>query len=82
MYEDASGRRLTLYMRKETGLGNTAFRFYERDGFGAFYWIDQPLAYALAGRLTRAELTALANAVYGQLEGPKDGADATGPTPK
>jgi anti-sigma factor RsiW len=82
MYEDASGRRLTLYMRKETGLGNTAFRFYERDGFGAFYWIDQPLAYALAGRLTRAELTALANAVYGQLEGPKDGADATGPAPK
>jgi anti-sigma factor RsiW len=71
MYEDASGRRLTLYMRKETGLNNTAFRFVERDGFGAFYWIDRPLAYALAGRLSREELTALANAVYAQLEGPK-----------
>jgi anti-sigma factor RsiW len=82
MYEDASGRRLTLYMRKETGLGNTAFRFYERDGFGAFYWIDQPLAYALAGRLTREELTDLATAVYGQLEGPRDGSDAPGPAPK
>jgi anti-sigma factor RsiW len=80
MYEDASGRRLTLYMRKETGLGNTAFRFYERDGFGAFYWIDRPLAYALAGRLSRAELTALANAVYGQLE--EQGADPAGRTPK
>ncbi len=69
MYEDASGRRLTLYIRKETGLDNTAFRFYERDGFGAFYWIDRPLAYALAGRLSRDELMTLANAVYGQLEG-------------
>jgi anti-sigma factor RsiW len=70
MYEDGSGRRLTLYVRKETGLDNTAFRFFERDGFGAFYWIDRPLAYAVTGRLTREELTALANAVYAQLEGP------------
>jgi anti-sigma factor RsiW len=68
MYEDGAGRRITLYIRKEAGLNNTAFRFYERDGFGAFYWIDRPLAYAIAGRLSRAELTALANAVYAQLE--------------
>jgi anti-sigma factor RsiW len=68
MYEDGSGRRLTLYIRKETGAGNTAFRFAEREGFGAFYWIDQPLAYALAGRLQRDELMGLANMVYTQLE--------------
>jgi anti-sigma factor RsiW len=73
MYEDGSGRRLTLYIRKETGLDNTAFRFYERDGFGAFYWIDRPLAYALAGRLTRDELTNLASAVYAQLDGTEGG---------
>jgi anti-sigma factor RsiW len=72
MYEDGSGRRLTLYIRKETGLGNTAFRFYEREGFGAFYWIDRPLAYALAGRLTRNELMSLANAVYARLESGAD----------
>jgi anti-sigma factor RsiW len=75
MYEDATGRRLTLYIRKETGLENTAFRFFERDGFGAFYWIDRPLAYALTGRLSRDELMALANAVYGQLEGQGLGSD-------
>lgn len=68
MYEDASGRRLTLYVRKETGLNNTAFRFHEMDGFGSFYWIDRPLAYALSGRLSRDELMVLANAVYAQLE--------------
>jgi anti-sigma factor RsiW len=70
MYEDGSGRRLTLYLRKETGLDNTSFRFFERDGFGAFYWIDRPLAYALTGRLSREELTTLADVVYGQLDGP------------
>jgi anti-sigma factor RsiW len=70
MYEDATGRRLTLYVRKETGLDNTAFRFAERDGFGAFYWIDRPLAYALTGRLSRDELLTLADLVYGQLETP------------
>ncbi|MBO0742265.1 MAG: anti-sigma factor [Hyphomicrobiaceae bacterium] len=68
MYEDAAGRRLTLYLRKETGLNNAAFQFAERDGFGAFYWVDQPLAYAIAGRLARDELMGLASAVYGQLE--------------
>ncbi len=68
MYEDTTGRRLTLYMRKETGLNNTSFRFHERDGLGSFYWIDRPLAYALTGRLSREELIVLANAVYGQID--------------
>jgi anti-sigma factor RsiW len=68
MYEDGTGRRLTLYLRKEMGLNNTAFQFAESDGFGAFYWVDRPLAYAIAGRLNRDELMAIANAVYGQLE--------------
>ncbi len=68
MYEDATGRRLTLYLRKETSLNNTAFQFAESDGFGAFYWVDRPLAYAIAGRLGREELTSLATAVYSQLE--------------
>jgi len=68
MYEDGTGRRLTLYIRKETGLDNTSFRFAERDGLGAFYWIDRPLAYAVSGRLARAELMSLANAIYAQLE--------------
>jgi len=80
MYEDGSGRRLTLYLRKETGRNNTAFRFYERDGAGSFYWIDQPLAYALSGRLTRDELLSLANAVYAQLEAPTGAKAPTEPS--
>jgi anti-sigma factor RsiW len=81
MYEDATGRRLTLYMRKETGLDNTAFRFAERDGFGAFYWIDRPLAYALTGRLSREELMTLADLIYGQLETPASARPPAQPGP-
>jgi anti-sigma factor RsiW len=81
MYEDKTGRRLTLYVRKETGLTNTSFRFYERDGFGAFYWIDRPLAYALSGRLSRDELLSLANVVYAQLEA-QDSGKALGEQPR
>ena len=78
MYEDASGRRLTLYVRKETGLNNTSFRFHEQDGFGSFYWIDRPLAYALSGRLSRDELMNLANTVYAQLEAQDAGQGSAG----
>jgi anti-sigma factor RsiW len=69
-------------MRKETGLGNTSFRFYERDGFGAFYWIDRPLAYALTGRLSREDQMTIANTVYGQLDVQGSaGSDSGGLTP-
>lgn len=79
MYEDGAGRRLTLYIRKETGLGNTSFRFAERDGLGAFYWIDRPLAYAVSGRLGRDELMVLANAIYAGLETLSPAKDAVAP---
>jgi anti-sigma factor RsiW len=73
MYEDAKGRRLTLYVRKEAGLTDAAFRFAERGDFGAFYWIDRSLAYALAGRLDRGELMRLATSIHAQLSGPGTG---------
>jgi anti-sigma factor RsiW len=67
MYEDANGRRLTLFVRKEAGLTDAAFHFAEQGDFNAFYWIDRALAYALAGRLDRNELLTLARSIYGQL---------------
>ena len=73
MYEDPSGRRLTLYVRKEAGLTDAAFRFAEHGDFGAFYWIDRSLAYALAGRLDRNELMRLAQSIYDQLAVPGAG---------
>ncbi|MBK7982530.1 MAG: anti-sigma factor [Candidatus Competibacter sp.] len=68
MYQDGSGRRLTLYVRR--GLENprdTAFQFAEQDGKSAFYWIDRDLAYALIGDLERPVLDRAAHVVYQQL---------------
>ena len=68
MYQDAGGRRLTLYVRRGLdGHHDTAFRFAEQDGVGAFYWVDGDLAYALIGDLDRPALDQAAHAVYRQL---------------
>ena len=67
MYEDARGKRLSLLVRREPGGGDTAFRFAQDGATNVFYWIDGPLGYALAGEVGKDELSALARAVYRQL---------------
>jgi anti-sigma factor RsiW len=68
MYQNASGRRLTLFIRK--GAQNnrdTAFRFAQQDRIGAFYWVDQDVGYALVGEVDKRALAEIAQAVYQQL---------------
>jgi anti-sigma factor RsiW len=68
MYQDAKGKRLTLYVsRRAQGQRDTAFRFSQEDKVGVFYWIDGPLGYALSGELPRPELLSIATIVYKQL---------------
>jgi anti-sigma factor RsiW len=67
MFEDAGKRRLTLYVRKETGLTNVSFSLASHDGLEAFYWVERPLAYAVVGRVPRDELLQVARAIYEQL---------------
>jgi len=74
MYQNASGQRVTVYLRKpDTGPADpatAAFR-YERQGeLGLFYWVEGQGAaatgYALVGSLPREQLLALAEAIYQQ----------------
>jgi anti-sigma factor RsiW len=67
MYENAQGKRLSLLVRREPTSRDTAFRFAQQGATNVFYWIDGPLGYALAGELGREELSAVATAVYKQL---------------
>ncbi len=67
MYQNAEGRRLTLYVRDAADGGDTAFRIEKEGGVSAFYWIDQGLGYALIGDLDRDRLLAAANKVYRDL---------------
>ena len=68
MYENAEGQRLTLYARRDAGPGDTSFAFTGHGDVSAFTWIDQPLAYALVGKLPREKLHAVARATYEQLQ--------------
>lgn len=68
MYENQAGQRLTLYLRRNPGGGETAFRFAAEKGAEAFYWLDGPFGYALAGTLPRDALMGLAESVYRQVE--------------
>ncbi len=64
MYEDASGERITLYIRHAPDDRETAFSHTESDGLGIVYWIDDGLAYALTANADRERLTGVAELVY------------------
>jgi anti-sigma factor RsiW len=66
MYQDAQGVRVTVYLRKPDGEGETAFR-YERQGeLGLFYWVEPDCGYAIVGPLPRETLLALAQSIEQQ----------------
>ncbi len=73
MFEDAAGQRVTLYIgalaapRNGIASQESAFRFAADDPVPSFYWADQGFGYALAGKLPREALLAIATAVYKQL---------------
>jgi len=73
MYENGNAERLTLYLRAGIG-GETAFRYHEEGGVGAFYWADEGFGYALAAKADRDLLLRIAEIVYQQTS--PDGARA------
>jgi anti-sigma factor RsiW len=68
MYQDARGKRLTLYVSRVEGQPReTAFRFSQEDKVAVFYWIDGSLGYALSGEFAKQQLLDVATAVYKQI---------------
>jgi len=68
MYEDATGRRVTLYMEKwptgeETKLQQTA-----SGGLNTFYWTDKNFACAVSGNFDPAKLKVVSEQLYAALE--------------
>lgn len=69
MYQDAGGKRLTLYVSRRTDAEPiTAFRFAKEGPVSVFYWIDNECGYALSGDIEKSTLARIATAVYRQLE--------------
>lgn len=68
MYQDVSGKRLTLYVNaRSKGEGPTAFRFAKEGSVSVFYWIDGQWGYALSGDIDKPALSRVAGTVYRQL---------------
>ena len=69
MYQDSSGKRLTLYISTpHKGDETTAFRFAREGPVSVFYWIDRDCGYALSGEVEKPQLARVASLVYRQLE--------------
>lgn len=69
MYEDGSGRRLTLYVEVAEG-GATAFRFAQSGGEATFAWVDRGFGFAVTAPAAREALLPIAESVYRQLGAP------------
>ncbi len=69
MYDDASGRRLTVYVRAADGT-ETAFRFDQDGDAATFAWIDRGFGFAVTAVASREELLPIAEAVYRRLASP------------
>lgn len=67
MYQDAAGRRLTLYLSTDVANRDSAFRYSREGPVHVFYWIDREVGYALSGELDKAQMLAVARTVYEQL---------------
>ena len=67
MYQNAEGKRLELYLRSGIG-GETAFRYLEDGGIGAFYWSDQGFGYAVVAKTDRILLLRISEIVYRQTD--------------
>ncbi len=68
MYDDQSGKRITLYVRAADGGSETAFRFEREGDTASFAWIDQGFGFAVTGMASREELLPIAQAVYHRFE--------------
>jgi anti-sigma factor RsiW len=73
MYDDPTGKRLTVYVRAAQG-SETAFRFQHEGETSTFAWIDQGFGFAVTGSVSRDELLPIAEAVYHGFSGNDSGA--------
>ncbi|HEY7558021.1 MAG TPA: anti-sigma factor [Candidatus Binatia bacterium] len=68
MYQEQSGRRLTLYVKTDpSSERETAFRYSQQGKVSVFYWLDRRLSYALSGEMQKDELLNVANTIYQRL---------------
>lgn len=68
MYEDKSGKRLTLLLGRTSKKTETAFQFASEGTVETLYWMDNGLAYAVSGEVSREALRSVADLCYRQFQ--------------
>lgn len=75
MYQNAAGKRLTLYLgavkdggKAKVDTRETAFRFFDDGPVPGFYWVDEGFGCAITAPLARGELLEIARIAYEQLD--------------
>ena len=66
MYENDTGRRVTVLLGRNGENKTTSFRFAAANGVETFYWIDGDLGYAVTGDIPRDLLQQIAEECYRQ----------------
>jgi anti-sigma factor RsiW len=66
MYEDPTGKRLTVLVGRNKQNSTTSFRFANNGTVDTFYWIDGDLGYAVTGEISRDMLRQVAEECYRQ----------------
>ena len=68
MYENKTGLRITLYVRRISSIKvDTSFQFVSDHKLNTFYWLEGELGYALSGALDKAQLRVMARTSQAQL---------------
>lgn len=67
MYEDASGKRVTVFVTTESVPQFASFRFEDRNGLSAAHWTEDNLQFAVVGELDRDAIRTMAVEVYRQI---------------
>lgn len=67
MYENADGKRITLYVSPQRDAGDSAFQFAGHGETQSLFWKDRGLGYAVVGDMPRDRLRDLAEQAYDQM---------------
>jgi anti-sigma factor RsiW len=67
MYENADGKRVTLYVSPQRDKADSAFEYAGQGATQSLYWKDGGLGYAVVGDMPRDRLRDLAMEAYDQL---------------
>jgi len=63
MYQNAAGKRLTIYLARDPARTAQPLRFDDADNVHVVFWTDGTLAFAVSGEIEQAQLQRIAEAI-------------------